>query len=168
MFEDEDTTSKHAPSRPRRRRRYNASPEMDSDSEVKQRREHRIEETRQKRGSTTDDRAVNTTKRHLDHEVQSDRVSSSGLCGTLRKVNQHRIEDPRQRAYTKQRRPHCELFCSSSDNESSSDDGEGERHRGCEPPRRTPSRVGRMDRSIAKDVGPSAYRAHHIRLRTFD
>ena len=73
MFEDEDTTSKHAPSQPRRRRLYNASPEMDSDSEVKQHREHRIEETRQKRRSTADDRAVNTTRRLLDHEVQFDR-----------------------------------------------------------------------------------------------
>ena len=98
MFE-EDATSENAPSQPRRRRRYNAGPEMDSDSEVRQRREHRTEETRQKRRSTTDDRAVNTTRRHLDHEVQSDRVSSSGLCGTLRKVNQRRIEDPPQRAY---------------------------------------------------------------------
>ena len=168
IFEDEDATSEHAPSQPRRRRRCNASPEMDSDSEMKQRREHRIEETRQKRRSNTDDRAVNTTRQHLDREVQFDRVSSTGLCGTLRKVNQRRIEDPPQRAYTKQRRPHCEPFCSSSDSESSSDDGEGERHRGCEPPRRTPSRTGRMDTSNAKDVGPSAYRAHHIRLRTFD
>ena len=51
---------------------------------------------------------------------------------------------------------------------SSSDDGEGERLRECKSPRRPPSRAGSLDTSHGKDVGPSAYQAHHIRLRTFD
>jgi len=130
MFEHIDATSEHAPSQPRWRRRYNASPVMDSDSEVKQRREHRTKETRQKRRSTTDDRTVNTMRRLLDHKVQSDSVSLSGLSGSSKKVSQRCIEDPPPRASsTKQRRPYYEPICSSSDSESSSYDAEGARHR---------------------------------------
>jgi len=107
-------------------------------------------------------------RRHLDHDAQSNRISSTS--GNLKKVNQSSIENPLPRTCTKQRRPQCEPFCSNSDNGSSSDDSEEERHRGSEPSRRTPSRSGSLDTSNTKDVRPSAtaYRAHHIRLRTFD
>jgi len=104
-FEDEDASTEHAPSsQPRWRHRYNTSPEMESDAEVKQSREHRTEETRQKHRSTTENRAVNTMRWHLDCEAQSDRTSSSGLSCSLKKVNQC-IEDQPPRARAKQRRP---------------------------------------------------------------
>jgi len=161
-FEDSNVATEYAPIQPRRRSRYNASPEIDSDDELMQRRLHRTEETRQKRRSSTEDKAVNTMRRHLDRNAQSDRISSSGLSGNSKKVNQSSIEDPLPRTCTKQRRPQCEPFCSNSDSGSSSDDSEEERHRGSEPSRRTPSRAGSLDTSNTKDVRPSAQHIEHI------
>ena len=93
-----------------------------------------------------------------------------GFSAKCQNVNQSRIESPLPRICNKQRRPQCEPLCSNSDSGSSSDDSKEERHRGSEPSRRTPSRSGSLDTSNTKDVRPSAtaYRAHHIRLRTFD
>ena len=84
-FEDSNVATEYAPSQPRRRSRYNASPEIDSDDELVQRRLHRSEETRQKRKSSTEDKAVNTTRRHLDHDAQCNSISSTS--GNLTKVN---------------------------------------------------------------------------------